>query len=268
MPSAITLKTLGNWTKDVEVPLERVIGVSMDVTGRTGEDACRHALILMAQSASARTKQSKKLRPIVRNPSDKWKTDRRYAPWGVNIYKDGQKTFLPIYRSGEFGKIRFFDKNSMSWFDRYGPKGNQWRKVASGPDQVNPEIAVPGIKSDKRRKIGRRGLAKSSWGWALPAIGGRSKGPQRAIQGVALVSTIKSPMLNGYVLTNRLRYILKIMKPGWEMAVQMAANNKIMEQARQKLENRWRKDMMMPNRGKREKKASAAELAQYFQRVG
>lgn len=64
MADAITLKTLGEWDKEIGVPLKDALRVSIAITGRTGEEACKHALILMAESARAMTPKSKKNRKV------------------------------------------------------------------------------------------------------------------------------------------------------------------------------------------------------------
>ena len=98
--------------------------------GKSASQSVAWAGALVCQSIAARTKVSPKLRPIVRNPDKRYKTDRRRAPFGVYVYKEGKKTFKPIFRTGEYGKIRFYDKNSASWFERTGANRNQWRKIA------------------------------------------------------------------------------------------------------------------------------------------
>jgi len=102
---------------------------------KSGKQSLAWAGALLCRSIAARTKQSPKLRPIVKNPDKSYKTDRRRAPFGVYVYRNGKKTFKPIFRTGE----------------------------SSGSDVANPELIVPGIKTDKRRVIGRRGLAKKTW---------------------------------------------------------------------------------------------------------
>ena len=266
MASVVTLKTIGNWRKEIEIPLDTALAVSMDITGRTGEQACRHAMILMAHSARAKTRKSPKLRKIVKNPDERWKTDRRRAPFGVMVYRNGKEVFKPIFRTGEYGSIRFFDKKSASWFDRSGPNGNTWNKIASGADVANPELVVPGIKTDKRRNIGRSGLAKDSWLWSLSQLGGRGRAKHRPIAGVNTLRTITSPKVNGYVLTNKLRYIThkNAMPAGWQKMVEVSAANKIMAQARSKLEGKWRREMGMPGRQRKERQQDQAFLAAYF----
>jgi len=117
----------------------------------------------IGRSLSASTKLSAKLRPIVKNPDPRAGTDKRVAPYGVYKYSSTKgKYFVPIYRTGEFGKFRFFDKKTMAYYDRSGGSGH-WRKIPSGLDVANPESVVPGIMTDKRRIIGRRGLAQKAW---------------------------------------------------------------------------------------------------------
>lgn len=138
-------------------------------------EATQNAAKLVAYSAAAATKEAPALRKVVKNPDKRWKTDKRVAPLGVMRYKKGQHVFQPIFRTGEFGEIRFFDRKSASWFvrDAANPKG-RWEKIQSGPDIANPEVVVPGIMNDKRRIIKRRGLARKSWQIIGAKIGGSS----------------------------------------------------------------------------------------------
>ena len=119
---------------------------------------------------------------------------------------------------------------------------------------------------DKRRKIGRRGLAKSSWMWGLNRLGmtGTRGVKQKPIAGVTDISVIKSANLNGYMLQNRIKYLHKILPGGWESTVERKATNKIMAQARNKLERKWRQEMGMPRKKRNEPRQDQAFLAQYF----
>jgi len=148
--------------KDVDDLFAQIRRAEKEI-GKSASQSVAWAGALVCKSIAAQTKQSPKLRRIVRNPDKRYKTDRRRAPFGVYVYRKGKKEFKPIFRTGEYGKIRFYDKKSASWFERFGENRNQWRKIASGPDIANPEIIVPGIKTDRRRVIGHRGLAKKTW---------------------------------------------------------------------------------------------------------
>jgi hypothetical protein len=54
------------------------------------------------------------------------------------------------------------------------------------------------------------------------------------------------------------------MPAGWESLVALAATNKIMAQARNKLDARWRRELGKPRRGKKEPPTDQAVLAKYF----
>ena len=262
MAGMVSLRTVGKWDKQIGVPLDSALAVSMDIMGRSGQEACKHAIILMAQSARAITPQSPKLRKVVKNPDDSWKHDRRKAPWGVMAPKGTgaarKMDFKPIFRTGEYGKIRFYDKKSASWFEHWGPDANTWKKIASGADEANPSVIVPGIMTDKRRIIGRRGLAKQSWMWGLKDLGSPSGGKE--IPGVARIKSITSETVNGYILENELRYVMKIMPAGWERTVELRAGNKIMIAAARKLESKWRREVGAP----KGQKITRPDVSQYF----
>lgn len=62
--NTVSLRTLGDWQKQMAIPLQDILRVSMDVVGKTGAGACMQCLILMAQSARAMTPKSKSKRPV------------------------------------------------------------------------------------------------------------------------------------------------------------------------------------------------------------
>lgn len=195
MAGAVTLKLLGDWKSAVGVPLRDALAVSMDVMGRTGEEACRHALILMAQSAGAITKKAPANRPVLRNQAG--------AEY-IEAYQQGSKKPARIY------KFQF--------------------------ETDDPQWKVEGTWQNAR-KIGNRGLAKRSWLWGLAKLGARSAG--RALNGTSRVYAITGETVNGYVKEDRLSYILKALPAGWEADVALRAGNKIMAQAKMKLERLW-----------------------------
>ena len=191
--------------------------------GKSFKDSLQWGGALLVRSLAASTKQVPKsqIRPIVRNPDDRWKTDRRRAPFGVMKYKDGKQVFLPIFRGGEFGRRRFYDPRTVSWFEHYGPQKNTWRKVASGPDPANPEIIVPGIMTDKRRNIPRKGFAKRAWGWLGKQM---RRGGMIRVDGVPDLGYVKwtggtaDPTVT---IVNRVNYADKALKGG-KMAIENA----------------------------------------------
>lgn len=94
MPSEVTIRTIGDWKSEIGVPLSKALRVSMDVTGRTAADACKHAIILMAQSARHLAKQGRKRRKIERGSSHKgsrfvWFYSQKREPWKVHLPNEG-----------------------------------------------------------------------------------------------------------------------------------------------------------------------------------
>jgi len=211
MAGMVSFKAIGNWNKQIGVPLRDALAVSMDITGRSGEQASRHALILMAQSARAVTKQARK--------------NRRQR-------KDEHGRYVEVWK----GVMR---------------KLYQWAFSDDNPNRVEGTW-------DNAQQVGARGLAKRSWMWGLARLGAKKTGKQ--ISGTSKVYTIKSEKVNGYIKENRLDYITKVLPGGWELEVARRAGNKIMAQARNKLQAKWRKAMKMP----RGSKLSNENLSRFF----
>ena len=199
--------------------------------GKDVKESVKWGGILLMQSLAASTKVSKKTRPIVKNPDKRYKTDARRAPFGVFRYdKHGKKVFRPIFRTGEFGKLRFFDKRTAGWYDRSGGPG-QWRRLPSGADPANPESVVPGIKTDKRRNIGRRGFAKKTWQWATRSMAGGMANIMR-VPNIADIRWSGGTSNPTVTITNRINYMDKALKGG------LMAINSAMEKAARRMANR------------------------------
>lgn len=199
MPSAVTLQTVGDWQRGVATTMQQAVAVSADVSGRTGEEACKHCIILMAQSARADARKSQLRRQVLYDM-------RLHGAEYVEVWNQGKREPSRLYR------WRFSD-------------------AASAKDRI------PGTWNDAK-KIGNRGLAGRSWMWGLRSLG-KSAGAGRAIPNVAHVFPIKSETSAGYILTNRLSYIDKAMAPGWEARVSTAATNKLMKQSAMRIERQW-----------------------------
>jgi len=215
MAGLVSLKVIGNWDKQIGVPLRDALAVSMDITGRSGEQASKHALIVMAQSARAITKQARKNRKQLRDEHGK---------------------YVENWHNGTMSKLY------------------EWAFSDDNPDRVEGTW-------ENARKVGSRGLAKLSWMWGLNRLGAKKTG--KPISGTSRVYTIKSEKVNGYIKENRLSYITKILPAGWEMEVMRRAGNKIMAQARNKLQRQWRKAMNLP----RGAKISNENLSRFFSKV-
>ena len=214
----VSLKILGDWKKQVAVPVRDFLAVSMEIGGRTGEQACRHALILMAQSARALTKTARKNRKVQKDEHGSY----------VENWTRGKQDFQKLYK---------------------------W--MFEGSEQER----VPGTW-ENARKVGNAGLAKRSWMWGLAKLKPMHTG--KAIKGTSRVYSITQAKANGYIKENRLDYILDAMPAGWESMVQATAGNKIMAQARGKLEAKWRREMGMPRKQRSEPAQDQAFLAKYF----
>lgn len=207
MASAVTLKTVGNWKRDISVALRDVLNVSMDIGGRTGAEACKHALILMAQSARAIARKAPARRPVIDNPR-----------------------FTHLLRKPQYKVMRMAGRDMSHYYNYAATKLRQ-------PPKPNREIFA-NVRS-RIAKIGNRGLAKRSWMWGLSKIGGPSTGG-RELPGTSKVYSILGDKICGYIKEDRLSYILKAMPAGWDAEVQSRAGNKIMAQAALKIERQWK----------------------------
>ena len=149
------------------------------VLGKSVEQSIKWAAINLMKSLAARTLVSKKLRKIVKNPLYKAKSrkrvdqaearqirnDKRRAPWGVMRYErfgNGAQYFQPIYRTGEYGTIRFQNKKTAEWFTMEKGVGRVKRDMETGTELWQ----IEGIAQSKKRVIGRSGMAKKAWRWA------------------------------------------------------------------------------------------------------
>ena len=182
--------------------------------------------ILLMQSLAKRTRISKKQRRIVRNPDKRYRTDARRAPFGVMRWdKHGKKVFRPIFRTGEFGRVRFLDKKTFEVKYINTLTGAVHR--ADRFDQT-PDLS---IKTDKRRKIGRRGLAKKTWQWAIKSMAGGMANIMR-VPGIADIRWSGGTENPTVTIRNRINYIDKALKGGY------AAVNTAMEKAARRMANR------------------------------
>ena len=141
--------------------LQDAMALYRDVLHKTAPQTVRATAGFIGRSLAASTKRSAKLRPVVENPNPRAATDGRMAKYGVFAYDGNRnKRFVPIYRTGEFGKIRFLNKKTAEWItiDRStGKRVKQQMSTGTG------EWDLPGIAQSPKRRIGRSGLAAASW---------------------------------------------------------------------------------------------------------
>lgn len=259
MSSVVTLKTIGNWSDRIDVPLSNALAASTELLGRSGFKACEKAIAHMAKGASRMTKACApdEIRDIVDNPDKRYLKDMRRARFGVMRYqRDGSKKFIPIYRTGEFGKVKFVGFDKVAFED-----GGKWRTVTRDEwEAVNGDAKkFPSVVNSKKRIIGRKGLAQKSWMWGLKGF------HDGTIPDVTSVDAIYGDMLCGLVLTNKLRYISKVIPQGYEQILATKASNAVMAQSAKRLERDF--GVEVPRLAASRQKKAARKLAAEFRKA-
>ncbi len=178
--------------------------------GKGMKEAMQWGGIMLAKSLAARTIVSKKNRDVVKMPIQRvtkaGAVDSRYAKFGVKRWIRGSQVVKPLAGYGKGGYTRY--------------------------------KSISEAKKDRRVKIGRRGLAKKSWGWAANNM---VTGGTTSMMGVPDVASIN--WSGGYTnptvrITNRLRYMEHALDGGFS-AVQSAldaAANKMEHEITRKVE--------------------------------
>lgn len=227
------IEMVGNWRKEMNLSLGRALHYTYEIGGRSLAEACKHAIILMAQSARAMTKQSPKNRKV--------RSDR-YGRY-VEDYRKSET------RGGQPRRL-------YEWFWSKDARSEEFiesaRVVARTPTFAD---AIP---------IANRGLGKKSWMWGLAKLGKGSVAVSKPIRGVIHLRKILTDSVGGFILYNRLDYVLKAMPAGWQAAVEQKASNKIMKQAQMKLEREWARTV---NTGRPGRIGGGVDLGKYFAKV-
>jgi hypothetical protein len=136
-------------------------------TGRSGKSSLAWGGIKLMESLGAQTIRSKRLRKVIENPNQAYKLDRRRARFGVmRPFQDRSPKFIPIYKTGEHGTIRFENKKTATWFT-IDDSGRVKKELDTGK---NPAL-INGIMQSPKRKIGRRGFAAKSWKFLRQRVG-------------------------------------------------------------------------------------------------
>jgi hypothetical protein len=95
--------------------------------------------------------------------------------------------------------------------------------------------------------------------WGLKDLfDGETENP---IPGVADLEEVVTDDACGFILTNRLDYVLKAMPPGWENTVQQKASNRIMAQEAKQMEKQMGVEVprLAQERQRRARRGLAAE---------
>ena len=209
--NAFSIKTIGDWNKDISVTLDRAIQISSDVFKRSAEQAVKHAVILMAQSLASKsnpiTPTAKTTRPVLSDSKGEY----------VEVWQQGASAPGKLYK-WTFSRVHDAQGNlrEMKNFSGSAMDIDGWNKV-----QI----------------IKRAGLARKSWMWGLGQWGG--KGETKPISGTSEVLFTESAEKVEAIKRNKLGYITKILPSGWATEAATRASNKIMAQAARKMEKQW-----------------------------
>lgn len=262
-PSLVTLKTVGNWYQEMEIPLAAALSASTEMCGKTGYKACEQAIVYMAKAASVDTKKSKEFREIVENPFLKNSQGKRMrraasaAKWGYYTYENGRKVFNPLLSVENAPWIVYFNSATTGEpLVKNMRTGKVHRDTRASKGGI--ELSKGALKNDRRLRIKNSGLAKKSWMWGLKGFTGKS------IRGVTDVRDVIGATGCGLVLTDRLSYINKAIPPNLVERVTQKATNSIMFQVAKKIEKDFSTEI--PAAASRRKQGVIAKLEVEFQR--
>jgi hypothetical protein len=232
----VLMKAVGDWKHEIQVPLATALQVIVETTGKTGAEACAKAMVMMAQSAKNLTPTAKKNRPVLRDV-------RLHGSEYVEVFKQGDGD--ASQRSMRLYRFRFSER-------------------ASARDMLEGTW-------EKARRIMAAGLAKRSWFWGLRGLPGAPSLPGKPIRGVTTLFTIKGTNTAGYELTDRVKYLGKILPAGWREAVERSATNRIMATAAKKMEKDFQRQMRRTSRAQarsaREAAAVVVDVGRFFKSV-
>lgn len=196
------------WTEEPGAKLQRAISRLQNVYGKSAEEATKQTLYHMARSAAALTPVAPKNRISERNPLFK------------HLLKKEQYAMFRATMAPK-SMARFFTFRAFKM--RQSPMISDW---------------IYDNTLEKIKPIGkRRGLAKRSWMFSL--------GGPRPMPGVTELVRLSDAEKNtqGFILRNKLKYILKTMPSGWETTVSEKATNSLMKQMDDKITKQYAKMM-------------------------
>jgi len=169
----------------------------------------------LTDTLSGQTRQSAKVRKIVKNPDPK---KARLSPYGVMRYRKGKEVFMPLARTGEYGRVRYVDRKTM--------RVKEWDRTTGEVRYVTftakdaPELSMT---KNKRRLIKRSGMAKKSWRYAYSSGSSGMNGSISRIVRHAVTVTRRFRGENPYVkISNRLNYVREAFMGSPDQAVSAA----------------------------------------------
>jgi len=240
-PSAVTLKMVGDWSKQMDVPIENALTASIELTGRSGKQACGMALVYMARSASRMTKEARVWRDV------------RMGKYGKYVVRYTQNKGA--------GRARI----DWKWmFKGENPKGRHLKAATKRGLDQNLRPYHQNRTWEQGKLIPRRKLARRSWMWGIrglrdtESIGGRGE-TSKPIPGVTWREEVVGNVQCGYVLKDSLSYIFKAAPSDVEQRAASQASNNIMAVAARQMERQYGIEVprLAAQRSKRPKKTMA-----------
>ena len=155
MSQATAMRATADFREGIRVPLEDALHASVHILGRSGLEACKHAVILMAQSARKITKQAKKNRKVERGANG-----RDY----IEVFRQSPKEALTIWLPEKERKPTTY-ANMVAYFKpikRAGLAKSSWFWGGAGRSTGGD---VP--QSDVKEKTTSFGLLPDGSGWEL-----------------------------------------------------------------------------------------------------
>ena len=246
-PSDATLKMVGDWSKQMDIPIENTFNAAIELTGRSGKQVCGMALVYMARSASRMTKEARV------------KRDVRMGKYGKYVvrYTQGKKA----------GRARI----DWKWmFKDENPKGRHKKAATKRGHDVRVLAYHRNRTWEQGKLIPRRKLAKRSWMWGIrglrdsESLGGRAKA-SKPIPGVTWREEIVGNVQCGYVLKDSLSYIFKAAPSDVEQRAATQAANNIMAVAARQMERQF--GIEVPRLAAQRQKRSDAKLANAWRKA-
>ena len=186
------------------VEFRRVMGMLQTKLGKVPDKAVEIAATFVVRALHGSTKVSAKLRPVKKSPDPRAGKDARIALFGVwRLRQKDAPKWLPIYGTGEFGRIRYLSKKQA--IDRV---------TGITMDTGTDEFQIPGIMQSPKRIIGHRGLARRMWSTANIKLSGNPLATTGAttddrIANSNMLVERRTGEDAAITLTNRLDYAMK-----------------------------------------------------------
>jgi hypothetical protein len=155
---AVSIKTIGDWNAKVGVMLDQALQVSVDVFRRSAGQACKHAVILMAQSLASKRNAL--------TPSSKVRRKVQYDSKGVpfvEVWNQAERTPRKVYKwffkddESKWEAVKIIKNRGLaqkSWMWGLGQWGApQTTKPISGLSEVLYRESREKVEAIKRNKL-------------------------------------------------------------------------------------------------------------------